>query len=291
MPMNPRLLRPRRTIHPEAADWANRVRTNGGSVSGTTLSAVSKFCVAIQQANIRDRFIRANLFCGTGLSACLVPLYRGPSLSGTQYGNTTDTNNGPFVSTDYAETGASGGLTGNGSSKYLLCGSVLSAVFRESSHMMAYGSSLTSPVAADRLLLGAQGASAAGLVAIQTRDGASVSLTRYFSGNNASNPADGTAAGSGFADGCIVGSAVSSTDARVFRNGSQIGSTVTANRGTGAQTSVSCAVFAFSNNGSILGYQSARLCGYSIGLGMTPQQVSSYYVAIQAFQTALGRNI
>jgi len=110
MPMNPKLLRPRSTIHPEAADWANRVRANSGSVSGTTLNAVSKFCASISSAGIRDRFYRLNLFCGTGLAACLMPLYRGPSLGGTQYGGTTDTNNGPFVSGDYTETGTSGGL-------------------------------------------------------------------------------------------------------------------------------------------------------------------------------------
>jgi hypothetical protein len=67
MPMNPRLLRPRSTIHPEAADWANRVRANGGSVSGSTLTAVSRFCASISAAGIRDRFYRLNLFCGTGL--------------------------------------------------------------------------------------------------------------------------------------------------------------------------------------------------------------------------------
>jgi hypothetical protein len=39
-------------------------------------------------------------------------LYRGGSISGTQYGNTIDGNIGPFVSGDYSEAA---GLTGNGS--------------------------------------------------------------------------------------------------------------------------------------------------------------------------------
>ena len=121
MAMNPKLLRPRSTIHPEAAAWANRVRANSGSVSGTTLNAVSKFCVAIQQANIRDRFYRLNLFCGTAdasLIAVRTPLYRGQSLGGTQFGNTLDTNIN-FAITDYAENS---GLTGDGTSKYLNTG-------------------------------------------------------------------------------------------------------------------------------------------------------------------------
>jgi hypothetical protein len=96
---------------------------NGGSVSATTLSAVSKFCAAIDTAGIRDRFVRLNLFAGTGLAAALVPLFRGQSRTGTQFGNTTDTNNGPFVSDDYVETGASGGLQAvSNTSKYLATG-------------------------------------------------------------------------------------------------------------------------------------------------------------------------
>lgn len=71
MPMSPRLLRPRAGggFHPEAQDWRNRVITNGGTVSGSTLTAVSNFCRSIDAAGLRDRFYRLNLFCGTGLSA------------------------------------------------------------------------------------------------------------------------------------------------------------------------------------------------------------------------------
>ena len=295
MAMSPRLLRPRASgaTHPEAALWAAAVVTNGGTVGSSTLAAVSKFCRDIDAAGIRDRFVRLSLFCGTGLSACLVPLYRGFSRTGTQYGNTTDTNNGPFVSGDYAETGASGGLTGNGTSKYLLCGSVLPQVDRASSHMMVYGSSLTSPSTGDRITIGAEGASTAGVTLIAHRDGANSPISRYFSANNNSgNPwVDGAALGLGLAGGCFVGTAVSATDLRMFRNGSQIGSTQTVNRGTGAQTSTNMPVFAFSANGTILGYSAARLRGYSVGIGMTAAQVSAYYTAMQTFQTTLTRDV
>ena len=120
MPMNPRLLVPRATAHPEASAWRSLVVANGGSVSATTLRAVSNFCAAIDAAGIRDRFARVNLFCGDSLNAALVPLYRSFTFGGQSLGNATDTNNAFVgVGTDYAETGAGGGLQGNGTSKRL----------------------------------------------------------------------------------------------------------------------------------------------------------------------------
>jgi len=118
--MSPRLLRPIASgVHPEANAWRTAVVANGGSVSASTVKAVSTFCAAIDAASIRDRFYRLNLFAGTGLNAALVPLYRGQSRTGTQYGSTTDTNNN-FVSGDYSEAV---GLNANGSvgssNKYL----------------------------------------------------------------------------------------------------------------------------------------------------------------------------
>lgn len=107
-----------KSLHIEAIDWHNRVVANGGSVSQYTLKAVSDFCKSIDSAGIRSKFVRLNLFCGNNLNSCLTPLYRGPSY-GTLYGNTTETNVGPFINTDFTE---SVGLTGNGSSKLLETG-------------------------------------------------------------------------------------------------------------------------------------------------------------------------
>lgn len=108
-------------FHVEALDWQSRVISNSGNVSASTLQAVSAFCRSIDAAGIRSKFRRLNLFCGTGLAAALVPLYRSASFGGTTYGNTTDTNNN-FVSGDYNETGTSSGLSGNGTNKYLNTG-------------------------------------------------------------------------------------------------------------------------------------------------------------------------
>ena len=106
------------TIHHEALDWATRASANGGTISTTTIRAVSEFCRDIEKAQIRSAMYRVNLFCGGNLSGCLVPLYRGPTFGGTNFGGATDTAVN-FVSGDFIETGTGGGLKGNGVNKYL----------------------------------------------------------------------------------------------------------------------------------------------------------------------------
>jgi len=119
MTMNPRLMRPRASgvaYHPEAKAWRTAALANGGTVSASTMQAVSDFCAAIDAAGVRSSFLRMNLVCGGNLAAARTPLYRGASATGTQYGAAIDTNVGPYASGDYAQAT---GLTGDGASKYL----------------------------------------------------------------------------------------------------------------------------------------------------------------------------
>jgi hypothetical protein len=132
----------------DADDWVSRVSTAGGSVSTATRAAVTRFCVAIQAAGLRSKLWRANAFCGSSLTAALVPIYRGPSRTGTQYGNTTDTNNN-FVSGSYAEAT---GLTGNGTTRYLTLGTF--AELRTSWATGHIGIDYTGADSTDRMLMG-----------------------------------------------------------------------------------------------------------------------------------------
>jgi hypothetical protein len=119
-------------------------------VSSATAASVNTLCDSLDAASLRDRFYRLNLFCGSNLNAALVPLYRGPSLGGTQYGGVTDTNNAFVgVGTDYAETGATGGLLGNGSSKYLNTGfdAAAAGLTKASVHMAAVWPAYAHPAA------------------------------------------------------------------------------------------------------------------------------------------------
>jgi len=298
MAMSPRLLRPRSTVHPEAADWAARVVDNGGTV-GTSLPAVSEFCRAIDAAGIRGRFYRLNLFCGTGLNAALVPLYRGPSLSGTQYGNTTDTNNGPFVGvgTDYAETGATGGLLGNGTSKYLDTGfdAAAAGLTKASVHMAAVWPAYAHPAGGNWFALSIVNSAVNERFFINPFANSNPT-TDVLSVLGQSNPSLSyqIAATNGAT---IPGGlwTASRTAANAFALYEGATSRASSSTGIGSQALPTTAMTVFVRwNGTndvnaFFGYAGIRLRGYSVGLGMTAQQVADYNTAMTAFQSAMGR--
>ncbi len=235
---------------------------------------------AIDAAGIRDRFYRLNLYCGNGLNAALVPLFRGPVSGGTTYGNSTDTNNGPFVSGDYVETGATGGLVGN-FSKYLNTGlpmdyATASGLANSDRHLAVYKNAVADGT---RYSVGVVDSGAPLTLYQLVRVGSNNS---YFSGGNT------TSAGAADNTGLWVGTG---TVSRVlYRNGTSVASNATGSDTVNAATRPFF-VFAQNNNGSAVGTSDERQSAYSIGASMTATQVSDYYTALQAFQTALGRNV
>ena len=275
MPMSPRLLRPRQTIHPEAADWANRVRTNGGSVSGTTLNAVDRFVKAIHAAGIRDRFYRLNLFCGNSdanLAAVRTPLFRGPSLTGMQFGNATDTNVN-FVAGDYAETGASGGLTGNGSTKYLDTGFPMNTLpSTTSGHASVYCRNRSSSNSY-RSMIGANHF-------LSTGFGVSTDAALYSTWGNHAFGVNST-------NGLLVATRTSTTSNIAYANGAAVVTNTAAV--TPTAISVNATVFAALSAGTPSFHDSRTYGCYSIGTGLTAAEVTSLTNAVNAFQQSLGR--
>jgi hypothetical protein len=261
------------------------VTTNGGSVSSTTLAAVSKFCADIQAAGLRDRFYRLNLFCGTGLNACLVPLYVNTSLAGATLGNATDTNNGPFASGDYVETGSStGGLKGNGTTKHLDTGVNASALgFSVTSFHLAYYAKGTEAAGTSRYAIAATTNPGANNVGLGWLSAGSVERYHY----TATGGIGGTVSSSGGLEGMIAGESNASGGV-LYHQGSSIATAAQVPTGTFANVPV----FVFWDGGVSVSRTLGRyMRGYSIGLGMSGPQWSSYYTAMQAFQTTLGRHV
>jgi hypothetical protein len=278
------LSRPR--VHHDALDWARRVVTNGGSVSQSTLRAVSTFCDAVDRANIRDRFYRLNLFCGTGLAACLVPLYRGQSLGGTQLGGVTDTNTN-FVSGDYSET--TGLTTTAAGGKYLNTGlSPNSMALADVQAMhLAVSHGPTASADLDPRPLGANSAADRFQIVLTTRT-ASVGLLGVSLGRTNSLNSSNLPTGVQLSASWVV-SRTSATALVIYKNGSA--DTTLATSVTGILSHANAFTVGRVNNaGTIIG--DSALLGhrhYSIGAAMTAAQVAAYESALAAFRSAIGR--
>lgn len=265
--------------HPEAIDWATRASANGGTISTTVLRAVSDFCAAIDSNSLRDRFARLNIFSGGNLSGALVPLYNSFSFGGTLIANVTDTNVN-FVSGDFAQTGASAGLTSNGT-KYLSTGAaIVSQLSVGDAHLSVSSPSLDGP--ANLNLMGASGNGFNNIAGLQ-RSGSGT--YRAFINGTPTNTATTT---TGFTAGQLIASSVATNDLKMFQNGTQNGSTITATR-SGSLTANSMFVFSFNANGAPSNGVAARLQSYSIGRGLTAAQAAAFSSALAALNTALGR--
>jgi len=262
----------------DAQDWIDRVYANGGAVGETTASAVNTFCNAIDAASIRDRFFRLNLFCGTGLNAALVPLYRGPSRTGTQYGNLTDTNNGPFVSGDYNETGSSAGLAG-AATKYLNTGVKANDLGQTDRHLSvvadasALGGSSQYSIGGDNF--GGSGNYYWGILA-----GSTVGNMMVRAQATAANSSQFSVTGKPHV--LVSGNG----SAAVYRNGSSV---ATGPAGTFTAPAQDIWVLGLNRNGSLGDVYNGRIQSYSIGPAVTAAQASSFYTAVSAFQTSLSR--
>jgi hypothetical protein len=296
MAMSPRLLRPRASsgYGLDARDWQSRVVANGGTVSASTMKAVDTFCKTIVTAGIRDRFYRLNLFAGTGLSAALVPLFRGPSLGGTQYGNTTDTNNN-FVSGDYVETGTGGGISTGAANATKTLDTGLVPFNAGMVHTDSHGA-----------FYSRQGNTSTGAVMASTRavagsehfqffiNGVSGSVTQIFRSGGSSNSGFETVAA--LRTGHIIAQRSGGTGS-LYRNGTNQNATSATTNATTWSTGFPAGIRIygrrFINNTTEVTdqFMSTTLQGYSIGVAFTDSQASSYYTAMQALQTELGRQL
>ena len=270
--------------HIDVQNWLNNVSWAGGSASNATILALNTFCAAIDNAGIRNKFYRLNLFCGNNLQACLVPLYTGPSsnFAGLQnygYGSELNFN---FVSSDYVETGASGGLKGNGSTKYLNSGFPTNSLPEGNRHLAVYEK--TKATNAYDVSIGSEG-SLANTNQFQLATGGSATDYVFCYTSLTGRVTDPTSySGGAFWVGCNSSTAYGT----LYKNGSSVvsGSAV-------AATPTSAPLYLFTLNRLNAGsdFSDVRLSGYSTGLSMDSTQVTAYYNAIQAFQTSLTRNV
>jgi hypothetical protein len=267
------------TLHAEAADWRARVVAAGGNVSGTTLAAVSKFCTDIDTAGIRSRFYRLNLMCGD-FTGCLIPLYRATSFVGSVLGSTSDTNNN-FVSQDYNETGSStGGLKGNGSTKYLATGyNPSTASASETNFHLSIYAKGTEASGTSRAFIGNRLGTAAETFIGLTTSG------QVESAGVSCQTSERVTAPSGTKEGLMLVTTNGSRSQTYYLNGTASTSVNASANGPFASAGID--VFRASTFYSLARYIRA----YSIGLGLSSTQEASFRSALVTFQTSLTRNV
>jgi hypothetical protein len=292
-------------IHREARDWSNRVLSNGGRVSKDTLKAVSDFCYRIDAAGIREKFSRLNLICGDNLTAARVPLYRGLSFTGSQYGNSIDTNTN-FVDGDYTERGSSGGLNaGGGGTKYLDTGVLPNnnnGFTGINNHMSAYTMSR-----AYDFNMGVDdsfGCCAGSCSWIWLYIPPNGSPPQYYMGDNDNSGSFTGQFYSSSDNGLFLGccdTGESGFNSNTYRNGTSDNDYTYGDMNSNSlnNNGLSITIFGFNhiavdqNDSSCLSndtYGTGHISSYSFGPFLTYDQQLSYYNALQAFQTTLGRN-
>lgn len=250
----------------DAALWAAAVTSAGGTYSAGTLAAVSAFCTSAKASNYWTKLNRINLFCGNQLAAALVPLKAGG-------GSATDTNFN-FVAGDYTEAT---GLTGNGSSKYLATGLISSvSLTLNDTHLAVYNRSSTAAAGGSHI-----GASSYRFSCPFT-DGT------FYDDHYDSGAGRLTSAALPAPFGFGVGSRTGAAAHALYRNGSSL----TSNAATsGSLPAVEFYVFAFNSAGVASSYVAQPLAAYSIGSGLSAGDVTAYNTHMQAFQTALSRQV
>jgi hypothetical protein len=192
-----------------------------------------------------------------------------------RYGNTTDTNNAFVgVGTDYAETGATGGLTGNGTSKYLDTGFPMNTLpSTTSGHAAVYCRNRSSSSSFHGMvgvnLAGGSGFGVATDGTVYAQWGAFANVT-----NNA--------------NGLLVASRTSATSLVAYAAGTAIATNSTST--TPTASTLNAAVFVSRNTTTSNTFFDPRTYGfYSIGTGLSAAEVTSLTNAVNAFQSALGR--
>jgi len=242
----------------DASAFFSRVTTAGGLLSTTEEQAVNTLVTDLKSANIWSKMSAIYPLVGASAAACAQNL-KSSSYTGTFAGGWT-----------YASTGITGNGTNNRMDTALKPSTELSL---NSTHLSVYSRTDTPTVTGDVDM----GVNVTAFTLIEIWGGKFYSLINQSS--SSSNVSVSTSLGH------FIGSRISSSEVKGFRNGSTILTSST------NSTNLATANIALAAMGAA-GYSSAREYAFaSIGEGLTDAEVSDFYTAVQAFQTTLSRNV
>jgi hypothetical protein len=254
----------------DAVAFFGRVTTAGGTLSATEKTAVNTLVVDLKAAGIWSGMKAIYPMVGASAAACAQNL-KSSSFTGS------------FTS---GWTFASTGVTGNGTSAYMNTNFIPSSDYTSGTNfgLFLYTSS-TTVGATDRDMAIFTGIATPSLN-LTSKD-ATTSKTDLF------DFAGRISVGGYNVEGFYTGSRTASNSAKLFRNGTSIGTT-TAAQGTAPSIFLVLggANFSSSNPITSVGAFSAKTFSFAGTCdGLTDTQASNFYTAVQAFQTTLSRQV
>lgn len=263
---------PARSYSAEALNYRERVLANGGTLAETTLAAVDRFVLDGKLAGVWDKLLDVGIFAGGNLNAAMVKLVYPAGVPSVL----TNVN---FVSGDYAETGANGGLLGDGATKHLNTGVAVSTHLPDNSHLSFYLRDDVS-AAGNRGLLGSLGAANQYWIGALTPAVAATARLGQTATATSAEPLN---------KGFYVGSRTANNQLALYKDGVLAASDATTVTHTKPVTNM--LVFAFMSSGIPAGYLPGRGSFYSIGQALSDPEAMALHLAVRALQASLNRSI
>lgn len=264
-----------RNLDADVRAWVSSVRAAGSNVSAATQRHAHVMVRALKQARLWEKIYMLDCCAGDNLTASLVRL-KVPAGVARAY-----TNNN-FVAADYTERGASGGLKGDGTTKYL--NTLLNPAAQgwvESDFMLWGYFRETSPAGTTRIALG-QETTAPNITQLAWAIAGSAEVIRI-----ATNSATASA---GSAKTGLIGGGTKGTRAHsIYVNGALSAEDV----GLPTPTFINVNIYAHCGNvnGSPAAFNLRRTSQLIISKGLTAAEVRQLYSVVQGFESAMGRAV
>jgi len=250
----------------KAQAYVNRLIAAGVTVSAAQRAAVTALASAINSIGV-SKFSAVYPFIGesaTPHTFDLMGSYDITWVGGVTHGST--------------------GITGNGSSGYGRTGLLPSSLSTTSAHLAAYMNGTPA------------GGASQNYIAAMTGVGVNLFGIGWFTVGTIEAAGLGVATSAEYCPpsantnhtGLLAASVNGSRNQQYYRNGATVGSTAAA---TGTLAGFELYLLAGNSAGSPIVYSNMNMRFASIGAGLSASEMSTLYTAVQAFQTALGRQV
>ncbi len=259
------------TYDADARLWAkSTIPAVTNTVTDLQYTVANELLNFMRSRGIRSKVNRMHMYMGSGLQSMRAPVIADLTSGVIIYDSINN-----FVDGDFTESG----LTGNGTTKFLLTSIYLNSFGAITNHHVAvYNRTSGTLNTTFETGVGQVGVALSQIAVSYTGLG-----TFFQAGSGATycNVADASGVG------CYLGTVTSTTAAAIYKNGAVHCSWADPGGTTGPNVQV--AVHARNLGGVFDSYSSRQLCWYSVGLGISPQLADHYYRGVQFAQRRLGR--